>query len=108
MMSLLVMEPPSKDVLEIVRGEFGLNEQRVGNAVEHLKYWIHLQPPLPKEIVTLRLRHSELKQNVHNCRNVTDEAFAHLSCFAAYVGCGLPTFRTSLSITKNMVRNIRQ
>jgi len=36
------MGPPSKDVLEKVRGEFGLNEQRVRNAVEHLKDWINL------------------------------------------------------------------
>jgi len=70
MMSLLVMELPSKDVLEIVRGVFGLNEQRVGNAVEHLKYWIHLQPLLPKEIGTFRLRHSDLKHNVHNSSHV--------------------------------------
>jgi len=41
-MSIHVMGPPSKDVLEKVRGEFGLNEQRVRNAVEHLKDWINL------------------------------------------------------------------
>ena len=51
-MSLQVMEPPSKEVLEKVRGEFGLNEQRVRDAVEHLKDWIRLQPHLPKEIGT--------------------------------------------------------
>jgi hypothetical protein len=49
-MSLKVMEPPSKEVLEKVRGEFGLNERRVREAVEHLKNWIKLQPHLPKEI----------------------------------------------------------
>jgi len=49
-MSLQVIEPPSKEVLERVRGEFGLNEQRVREAVEHLKDWIKLQPLLPKEI----------------------------------------------------------
>jgi len=48
-MSLLVIEPPSKEVLEKVRGEFGLTEQRVRDAVEHLKDWIQLQPHLPKE-----------------------------------------------------------
>jgi hypothetical protein len=52
-MSLKVMEPPSKEVLEKVRGEFGLNERRVREAVEHLKDWILLQPHLPKEIGTL-------------------------------------------------------
>jgi len=35
-----------------VRGEFGLNEQRVRDAVEHLKDWIQLQPHLPQEIGT--------------------------------------------------------
>ena len=29
-----------------------LNEQRVGEAIEHLKDWIQLQPHLPKEIGT--------------------------------------------------------
>jgi len=48
-MSLLVMEPPTKEVLERVRSEFGLNEQRVRDVVEHLKDWIQLQPHLPKE-----------------------------------------------------------
>ena len=49
-MSLHVLEPPSKEVLENVRGEFGLNEQRVRDAVELLKDWIRLQHHLPKEI----------------------------------------------------------
>ena len=44
------MEHPTKEVLEKVRGEFGLNEQRVRDAVEHLKDWIQEQPHLPKEI----------------------------------------------------------
>ena len=48
-MSLHVMEPPSKEVLQKMRGEFGLNEQRVRDAVEHVKDWIQLQPHLPKE-----------------------------------------------------------
>jgi hypothetical protein len=51
-MSLEVIEPPSKELLEKVRSEFGLNERRVREAVEHLKYWIQLQPHLPKEIGT--------------------------------------------------------
>jgi len=55
-MSLLVMENPTKEVLERVRTEFGLNEQRVRDAVEHLKDWIRLQPHLPKEIGTFWLR----------------------------------------------------
>ena len=49
-MSLEVIEPPTEEVLEKVRGEFGLNERRVREAVEHLKEWIQLQPHLPKEI----------------------------------------------------------
>jgi hypothetical protein len=53
-MLLEVIEPPSKEVLEKVRSEFGLNERRVREAVEHLKDWIQLQPHLPKEIGTSR------------------------------------------------------
>jgi len=49
-MSLEVIETPSKEVLEKVRSEFGLNEQRVKEAVELLKDWIQHQPHLPKEI----------------------------------------------------------
>jgi len=52
-MSLEVIEPPSKELLEKVRSEFGLNEQRVRDAVEHLKDWLQLQPHLPKETGTL-------------------------------------------------------
>jgi hypothetical protein len=47
-----VIEPPSKEVLEKVRSEFGLNEQRVREAVELLKDWIQHQAHLPKEIGT--------------------------------------------------------
>jgi len=46
------IRPPSKEILEKVRSEFGLNEQRVRDAVEHLKDWIGRQPHLPKEIGT--------------------------------------------------------
>jgi hypothetical protein len=49
-MSLKVMEPPSKEVMDKLRSEFGLNEQRVTEAVEHLKDWLRLQPHLPKGI----------------------------------------------------------
>ena len=51
-MSLEVIQNPSKEVLEKVRSDVGLNEQRVGEAVEHLKDWIQLQPHLPKGIGT--------------------------------------------------------
>ena len=46
------MEPLTKEVLEKVRGEFGLKEQRVREAIEHLKDWIQWQPHMPKEIGT--------------------------------------------------------
>ena len=46
------MELPSEEVLERVRGEFCLNEQRVTETVEHLKDWIGLQSHPPKEICT--------------------------------------------------------
>jgi hypothetical protein len=52
-MSLQVMEPPSEEVLEKVRSEFGLNKQRVREAVELLKDWMQHQPHLPKGIGTL-------------------------------------------------------
>jgi len=58
-MSLHVMETPSKDVLEKVIGEFGPNEQRVRDSVEHLEDWIKLQPHLPEEIGTFWLRQSQ-------------------------------------------------
>jgi len=51
-MSLEVIEPPGKEVLEKVRSEFGLNEQRVKEAVELLKDWIQHQPHLPNGIGT--------------------------------------------------------
>jgi len=51
-MSLQAIEPPSKELLEKVRSEFGLNEERVKEAIELLKDWIQLQPHLPKEIGT--------------------------------------------------------
>jgi hypothetical protein len=49
-MSQELIESPTEEVLEKVWGEFGLNERRVREAVEHLKEWIQLQPHLPKEI----------------------------------------------------------
>jgi hypothetical protein len=51
-MPLEVIESPSNEAMENVWSEFGLNEQRVRDAVEHLKDWIQLQPHLPKEICT--------------------------------------------------------
>ena len=47
-----MIETASEEVLERVRGEFVLNEQRVREPVEHLKDWIQLQPHLPKETGT--------------------------------------------------------
>jgi hypothetical protein len=64
-MSPQVMEPPSQEVLEKVRSEFGLNEQRVREAVELLKDWIQKQPHLPKEIGKFG------KDTVHKSRHVT-------------------------------------
>jgi hypothetical protein len=51
-MSLEVMEPPGKEVLDEIRILFGLKERRVREAVEHLKDCMQLQPHLPKEIGT--------------------------------------------------------
>ena len=46
---LEVIETPSEEVLERERGEFGLNELRVRDAVEHQKDWIKHQPHLTKK-----------------------------------------------------------
>ena len=48
-----MIDPPSKELLEKVWSEFGLNEQRVWDVVEHLKDWIQLQPHLPKKFVRI-------------------------------------------------------
>jgi hypothetical protein len=69
-MSLQVIEPPSKEVLEKVWSEFDLNEQRVREAVNLLKDWIQLQPHLPKEIGTFWLRHCQQYHTVHRNRNI--------------------------------------
>jgi hypothetical protein len=68
-MSSELIKPPSKDILERVRSEFGLNEERVREAVEHLKDWIQLQPHLPKEISKLRIftpQPCNFHNNTHN------------------------------------------
>jgi hypothetical protein len=49
-MSLELIAPPSKELLENVRSEFGLNELRVKQAIDHIRDWLQLQPHLPKEI----------------------------------------------------------
>ena len=65
-MSQEVIEPPTEEVVEKVRGEFGLNEWRVREAVEHLKEWIQLQPHLPKEIG------ESDKDTLHSITSVTE------------------------------------
>ena len=105
-MSLQVMDPPSKEVMKKVRGEFGLNEQRVRDAVEHLKDWIQLQPHLPKEIGTFLLKHCEEHDKDFISRQ--DETITLIGYYAAYVACCLSTFRSSPQITQNMVLKIRQ
>jgi len=47
-----MIEPASVEVMERVRCEFGLNEQRFREATEHLKGWIQLQPYRPQVICT--------------------------------------------------------
>jgi len=53
-----------------VRSEFGLNEERVRDAVEHLKDWIQLQPHLPQETDTFSLRRCEHVQTVRNIKRI--------------------------------------
>ncbi|PNF22548.1 hypothetical protein B7P43_G13678 [Cryptotermes secundus] len=64
-----LLKPPSKEILERVRGEFGLNEERVREAVEHLKDWIQLQPHLPKEIIA---DDGRLERWLIRCKNSTE------------------------------------
>ena len=40
--------PPSKEIIEKVRAEFGLDERSIKEAVDILKDWLLLQPHLPK------------------------------------------------------------
>jgi hypothetical protein len=40
--------PPSKEIIEHVRAEFGLDERSIKEAVEMLKEWLFLQPHLRK------------------------------------------------------------
>lgn len=40
--------PPSKEIIERVRAEFGLDEKSIKEAVDMLKEWLLLQPHLPK------------------------------------------------------------
>ena len=63
------MEPPTKEVVQKVRGEFGLNEQRVREAIEHLKDWIQLQPHLPKEIGTSHKKNCKQYNTLPNSRH---------------------------------------
>jgi len=63
-MSLVVIEPPSEEVLVRVRSEFGLNEQRVREALKHLKGWIQLQPHLPYETGTFLPQQSSRSRRV--------------------------------------------
>jgi hypothetical protein len=42
--------PPSKEIIEQVRAEFGLDEESIKEAVDMLKDWLVLQPHLPKVI----------------------------------------------------------
>ena len=46
------MEHVSVEVMERVRIEFFLNEQRLREATEQLKEWIQLQPHRPQVICT--------------------------------------------------------
>jgi hypothetical protein len=65
-MSQEVIEIPTDEVLEIVRGEFGLNGRRVEEAVEYLKEWLQLQAHLPREIG------ESDKDTLHNITPITE------------------------------------
>ncbi|PNF22547.1 hypothetical protein B7P43_G13678 [Cryptotermes secundus] len=65
-----LIKPPSKEILERVRGEYNLNTERVREAVEHLKDWIQLQPHLPKETVA---DDGRLERWLIRCKNSTEK-----------------------------------
>ncbi|XP_069698945.1 alpha-tocopherol transfer protein-like isoform X1 [Periplaneta americana] len=62
---------PGKDVVQKVRQEFGLNEQRVKESVEALKNWLAMQPHLPEESVSLpgSLHEARLERWLIRCKN---------------------------------------
>jgi hypothetical protein len=43
----MVLLTPSKDVIERVRAEFGLDEAGMKQAVQVIKDWLKMQPHLP-------------------------------------------------------------
>ncbi|XP_069698920.1 alpha-tocopherol transfer protein-like [Periplaneta americana] len=51
----MVLPPPSKEVLQHVREEFGLDEQGVKQAVRVIREWLEHQPHLPNDCDDARL-----------------------------------------------------
>jgi hypothetical protein len=45
----MVLPPPSKEVLEHVRAEFGLDEEGMKQAIQMVKDWLKQQPHLPHD-----------------------------------------------------------
>ena len=44
-----ILAPPTREIVELVRSEFGLKDSSIKEAVEIIKKWLHQQPHLPKE-----------------------------------------------------------
>ncbi|KAJ4426587.1 hypothetical protein ANN_26385 [Periplaneta americana] len=51
----MVLPPPSKEVLQHVRQEFGLDEQGVKQGVQVIREWLEHQPHLPNDSDDARL-----------------------------------------------------
>jgi hypothetical protein len=45
----MVLPPPSKEVIERVRAEFGLDEAGMKQAVQVVKDWLKKEPHLPHD-----------------------------------------------------------
>jgi hypothetical protein len=45
----MVLPPPTKEVMERVRAEFGLDEEGIKQATQVLKDWLQQQPHLPHD-----------------------------------------------------------
>ncbi|XP_069698950.1 alpha-tocopherol transfer protein-like isoform X1 [Periplaneta americana] len=58
---------PSKDVVQKIWQEFGLNEQRVKEAVEALKKWLAMEPHLPEESGSLH--EARIERWLIRCKN---------------------------------------
>ena len=46
------LPPPTPETIQLVRSKLGINEDKIKEALQHLKDWLELQPHLPKDYGT--------------------------------------------------------